>query len=206
MYNQPIYSYNIKDCNLCNFPDINYEYPSDYKKQLTKQDQYKINASMMFNLQKFFGTDRFNSRNLQVNIDLSWIIYVIYKIISTIDKNTMFYDELLKIYSKYNVVLTKYEYKMDNCQKYGDLLSTLEELYDIDFKTEEIIERINNGLSYKSFIKSKEVKLKKVKKELRNISSNMKVQKIGSKYNMFPANQKYKDYTNIDVSYFNEIK
>lgn len=205
-HNQPIYSYNIKDCNLCNFPDINYEYPSDYKKQLTKQDQYKINASMMFNLQKFFGTDRFNSRNLQVNIDLSWIIYVIYKIISTIDKNTMFYDELLKIYSKYNVVLTKYEYKMDNCQKYGDLLSTLEELYDIDFKTEEIIERINNGLSYKSFIKSKEVKLKKVKKELRNISSNMKVQKIGSKYNMFPANQKYKDYTNIDVSYFNEIK
>ena len=32
-----------------------------------------------------------NSRNLKVNIDLSWIIYVIYKIISTIDNNTKFY-------------------------------------------------------------------------------------------------------------------
>lgn len=76
-HNQPIYSYNIKDCSLYNFPNINYEYPSSSKKQLTLQEQYKINADMMHKLQLFFGTDQFNSRNLHVNIDLSWIIYVI---------------------------------------------------------------------------------------------------------------------------------
>ncbi len=54
-HNQPIYSYNVKDCNLCNFPSINYEYPSNSKKKLTIQEQYNINASMMYNLQNFLA-------------------------------------------------------------------------------------------------------------------------------------------------------
>ena len=205
-HNQPIYSYNIKDCSLYNFPNINYEYPSSSKKQLALQEQYNINADMMHKLQRFFGTDQFNSRNLHVNIDLSWIIYVIYKIISTIDNNTKFYDELRKIYVKYNVVLTEYEYEMENCQQYGDLLSQLQELYEFDLKTVEITSRIEQGFTYKAMLKNNETKLNKIVKELKKISNKMEVKKIGSKYTLFPGNQKYKDYTNIDVSFFNQIK
>ena len=205
-HNQPIYSYNIKDCSLYNFPNINYEYPSSSKKQLALQEQYNINADMMHKLQLFFGTDQFNSRNLHVNIDLSWIIYVIYKIISTIDNNTKFYDELRKIYVKYNVVLTEYEYEMENCQQYGDLLSQLQELYEFVLKTVEITSRIEQGLTYKAMLKNNETKLNKIVKELKKISNKMEVKKIGSKYTLFPGNQKYKDYTNIDVSFFNQIK
>lgn len=205
-HNQPIYSYNIKDCSLCNFPNINYEYPSSSNKKLKQHDQHKINADMMYKLQKFFGVDSFNSRNLQVNIDLSWIIYVIYKIIHTIDNNTKFYDELRKIYIKYNIVLTEYEYKMVNCQQYGNLLSKLQELYNLNLKTNEISSRIEQGLTYKSMLKNNETTLKRIKKEINKSANQMKVEKIGSKYNLFPSNQKYKEYTNIDVSFFNQIK
>ena len=205
-HNQPIYSYNIKDCSMCDFPNINYDYPSNSKRELTFEEQYKINASMMYNLQKFFGIDKFNSRNLKVNIDLSWIIYVIYKIISTIDNNTKFYDELRKIYIKYNIVLTEYEYQISNCKLYEKLLDRLQELYDMDFNAYEIINRVECGLAYKSIFKSNERKLKQKLKEIEKISKKVVVKKIGSKYNLFSGNQVYKKYTNIDASFFNQIK
>lgn len=205
-HNQPIYSYNVKDCNLCNFPSINYEYPSNSKKKLTIQEQYNINASMMYNLQKFFGIDQFNSRNLNVNIDLSWMIYVIYKIISTIDNNTKMYEELKRIYSKYNIVLSEYEYNIDNCEQFGELISCLEDLYNFDLKTNEISLRIEQGLAYKSMLKNNEVRLNKLVKNIKRNASSMKLHKNGSKYDLFPSNQKYKEYTNIDISFFNKIK
>ena len=55
-------------------------------------------------------------------------------------------------------------------------------------------------------LKNNETKLNKIVKELKKISNKMEVKKIGSKYTLFPGNQKYKDYTNIDVSFFNQIK
>ena len=205
-HNQPIYSYNIKDCSMCDFPNINYDYPSNSKKELTREEQYKINASMMYNLQKFFGTDKFNSRNLEVNIDLSWIIYVIYKIISTIDKNTRFYEELRKIYIKYNIVLTEYEYEITDCKLYENLLDKLQELYGIDLKNDEIINRVECGLAYKSMLKGNERILKKKLKEKKKKSKKIAVTKKGSKYNLFSGNQTYKKYTNIDVGFFSQIK
>ena len=205
-HNQPIYSYNIKDCSMCNFPKINYEYPSSSKKELTRDEQYKINASMMYNLQKFFGVDKFNSRNLMVNIDLSWMIYVIYKIISTIDKNTKFYEELRKIYIKYNIVLTEYEYEVTNCQLYEELLLELQKLYDIDLKVDEIINRIEHDKTYKTMLKSNETKIKKKLKDIHKISKKIVVKRIKSKYGLFPRNQTYKKYTNIDASFFSQIK
>lgn len=205
-HNQPIYCYNIKDCSLSGFPNINYNYPSNAKNELTTVEQYRINADMMFKLQSFFGKDAFNSRNVQVNIDLSWIIYVIYKIISTIDLNTNFYNEIRNLYIKYNVVLTEYEYKMNNCHEYGNLLSELENLYNFDLDTKHLYSRIEENLSYKSILKSKETQLARIIKDIKKISNKMKVEKISSKYGLFPANQKYKEYTNIDISYFNQIK
>ena len=191
---------------MCNFPKINYEYPSSSKKELTRDEQYKINASMMYNLQKFFGVDKFNSRNLMVNIDLSWMIYVIYKIISTIDKNTKFYEELRKIYIKYNIVLTEYEYEVTNCQLYEELLLELQKLYDIDLKVDEIINRIEHDKTYKTMLKSNETKIKKKLKDIHKISKKIVVKRIKSKYGLFPRNQTYKKYTNIDASFFSQIK
>ncbi|MBR2708498.1 MAG: Abi family protein [Bacilli bacterium] len=205
-HNQPIYSYNVKDCSLFDFPNINYEYPSNSKRQLTNDEQYSINAKMMYNLQKYFGIDQFNSRNLKVNIDLSWMIYVIYKIIFTIDSNTNFYEELRKTFIKYNIVLTEYEYKMENCKKYNDLLKQLEELYSFDLNINEISSRIEQGESYKKLLKNNETRLNTIKKEIKKTSKEMKVKKIKSKYILFPSNQDYKRYTNIDASFFNQIK
>ena len=134
------------------------------------------------------------------------MIYVIYKIISTIDKNTKFYEELRKIYIKYNIVLTEYEYEVTNCQLYEELLLELQKLYDIDLKVDEIINRIEHDKTYKTMLKSNETKIKKKLKDIHKISKKIVVKRIKSKYGLFPRNQTYKKYTNIDASFFSQIK
>ena len=55
-------------------------------------------------------------------------------------------------------------------------------------------------------LKNNEVRLIKLIKDIKKNTNLIKVEKIGSKYDSFPANQKYKEYTNIDISFFNKIK
>ena len=55
-------------------------------------------------------------------------------------------------------------------------------------------------------LKNNEVRLNKLVKNIKRNASSMKLHKNGSKYDLFPSNQKYKEYTNIDISFFNKIK
>ena len=49
-HNQPIFSYNVLDDSLRDFPNINYNYPFRANKILTQQEKHNINASMMYKL------------------------------------------------------------------------------------------------------------------------------------------------------------
>lgn len=191
-HNQPIFSYNVLDDSLRDFPNINYNYPFRANKILTQQEKHNINASMMYKLQLFFGQDQFNSRNMYVNIDLSFIIYIIYKTIITIDNNTSFYEELRNVFIKYNIVLTEYKDAVENAQLINILSSKINKLYDY-------INNTNNSV----------LDLKKLNRMINNIklnSNEIKFKKIPSKYKTFDYYQRYKEYTNIDKNYFEQIK
>ena len=88
-HNQPIYCYNHKDYCLINFPTMSYDIPwVDMKKNSTLPEivqQHKINSVTMYDLEIFFGQDKYNANNSCKDINLSFIIYIIYKII--INKN-----------------------------------------------------------------------------------------------------------------------
>lgn len=191
-HNQPIFSYNVLDDSLRDFPNINYNYPFRANKILTQQEKHNINASMMYKLQLFFGQDQFNSRNMYVNIDLSFIIYIIYKTIITIDNNTSFYEELRNVFIKYNILLTEYKDAVENAQLINILSSKINKLYDY-------INNTNNSV----------LDLKKLNRMINNIklnSNEIKFKKIPSKYKTFDYYQRYKEYTNIDKNYFEQIK
>ena len=201
-HNQPIYCYNADNCNFDYFPNVAYELPTF--ENLVQQ--HKSNAQAMINLETFFGKDDYNKRRTSVNLNLSYMIYVIYKIIKKIDKNTKFYEELIKIFKDYNIVITE---NSDATMKYGDyieLLAIVDELNSLSLNREELINKIENGEAYKQTMISFNKKFKDYKKGIKLVVNRINTEKSRSKYNVFTANKRYGDYTGIDLNFFKILK
>lgn len=157
-HNQPIYCYNHKDYCLMNYPTMSYDMPwVDMKKNPTPPEidqQHKINSVTMHDLETFFGQDKYNANNSCRDINLSFIIYIIYKIISTIDKNTEFYEELIRLYKKYSIILDLNEKQILDAVSVENLMSEIEKINMLELDYKEIINKIDNNKSYKQELKT----------------------------------------------------
>ncbi len=69
--------------------------------------QHELNGKLMEAVANIFGQDNFNKNWKKRNINLSIIIYFIYKIISTIDNNTQFFKNLKNIFEEYHIITHK---------------------------------------------------------------------------------------------------
>ena len=209
-HNQPIYCYNHKDNCLINYPVMNYDIPRiDIKKDPNTPEiiqQQKINSVTMHDLELFFGQDKYNANNSCRNINLSFIIYVIYKIISTIDKNTEFYEEIIKLYKKYNILLDLDEKQICDITSVENLLNEINKINMLEFDYAEFTNRIDSGKAYKQELRSFVRDFEDKKKKINNLSNKIKLKKIKSKYGTFSAEVQYTKYTGIDKKYFEEIK
>lgn len=138
-HNQPIYCYNILNYNINENPKFEYELPVVNPNYIDKKgnrisaekQQTNIMGSLMNSLIEYFGSDNFNSNN-STKLDLSKIIYILYKMLKHIDTNTKFYTELTTIYSKYNIVLSKSTIEIDNPKQVNELKNTINELSNYD--------------------------------------------------------------------------
>lgn len=212
-HNQPIYCYNILEYNMNSTKKFKYELPKtrdnlkDKNGKIVSCEQQQLNlmGSFMNSMQEYFGKDAFNSNN-STKLDLSKIIYVLYKMLKNIDSNTNFYTELTSIYSKYNIILSESVVNVINPRQIDDLKLAISKLTQYDFNSEEIIEKIESGKSYKREIKSKNVELKRIKKQITDLSKNINVEIVKSKYKHFPARKKYTDFTGINYNFFKNIK
>ena len=209
-HNQPIYCYNHKDYCLINFPAMSYDTPwVDVKKypNISEIDQqHKINSVTMHDLEIFFGQDKYNANNSRQNINLSFIIYIIYKIISCIDKNTKFYEELTGLYKKYNIILDLNEKQISNSKNVENLLKEIEKLNMLELDYKEIIDNIENNKSYKQKLRTFINNFNSTKRNINSLSNKIKIKEIKSKYNPFSAVIKYTNYTGIDKKYFENIR
>lgn len=212
-HNQPIYCYNIKNYNIKANPSLEYELPTTRKGYKNKkgqilshaQQQLNLNGSMMQSLSKYFGPDSFNANN-STKLDLSKIIYILDKILKQIDPNTKFYEELQSIFIKYNIVLTKTSYTINDVKDYLELTKQINKLNDFDMEIKDILDRIGKKRSYIRKLKSKEIELRKLVKEINQATKNIKINETKSKYKVFPAIKKYSEFTGIDMAFFHDIK
>ncbi len=212
-HNQPIYCYNVLNYNINGNPKFEYELPMANPEYIDKKgnkvsiekQQINIMGSLMNSLKEYFGSDNFNSNN-STKLDLSKIIYILYKILQHIDKNTNFYSELIEIYSKYNIVLSKSIIEVENPKQIDELKNIISELFTFDMETSSFIEKIESGKAYKMKLKAKEKQLKEIIKQINSISKNINVNEIKSKYKHFPARKRYTEFTGINASFFTNIK
>lgn len=198
-HNQPLYLFNVKDSTTKNSGDVNYDYPR-------AKNQETMNSDTMSVFAKFFGSDRYNSRTQNIKIDLSWIIYVIYKIISTLDQNNNLYDEIKNVFKKYSIVSIEDNKVYNDVEILKDLLEKIDNFLEYNFNSNEIVNIIENGKPYKSLIKHKEVELKRMQHNIKNSRKKVNDSPEKNKYNIFQFINKYTEYTGIDKSYFDKLK
>lgn len=212
-HNQPIYCYNVSEYSINGSPKFKYELPKanpeykdkDGKKVSIEKQQTNIMGSLMNSLKEFYGSDNINSKN-STKLDLSKIIYILYKMLNHVDKNTKFYSELIEIYSKYNLVLSKPTIEVENSKQINELKCVILELSTYDMEVSNFIEKIEAKKSYKKDLKAKEKELKQLIKKVNSISKNINVNEIRSKYKHFPMGKRYTEFTGINVSFFNNLK
>ena len=75
----------------------------------------------------------------------AFIIYIIYKIISTIDKNTEFYEELIRLYKKYSIILDLKEKQISDAVSVENLMSEIEKINMLELDYKEIINKIDKN-------------------------------------------------------------
>ena len=197
-HNQPLYLFNVKDSKT-SFKSINYEYPK-------VKDQKSMNSDTMSIFAKFFGSDRYNSRTQNVKIDLSWIIYAIYKIIITMDSNSTIYTEIINIFNKYSIIDIKDEKIIDDFDSLEKLLESIDEFLKYEYNTEQIIKDIEKTSRFKKSIKHEGIIIENLKKDIKKYRKKVCIKKVSPKYNIFQFSNKYFEYTGIDKNYFNKLK
>lgn len=209
-HNQPIYSYNHKDLSLMNYPTLSYDMPVvDTKKSPSIREidqQHKINSITMYDLEIFFGQDKYNANNSCRDINLSFIIYIIYKVIFTIDKNTEFYEELVTLFKKYNIILDLNEKQISDVASVEKLIYEIEEINKIELDYKDIINKIENNKPYKQELKSFMSNINEKKRKINSVVNKIKIKEVKSKYKRFPGQRRYTNYTGIDKKYFEDIK
>ena len=209
-HNQPIYCYNHKNYSLINYPTMSYDIPwvsIKNNSNLTEiVQQHKINSVTMYDLEIFFGQDKYNANNSCRDINLSFMIYIIYKIISYIDKNTKFYEELIALYKKYSIILDLNELQVSDSTSVENLLNEIEKLNMLELDYNEIINSIDNHNAYKQTLRTFIRDFKATKRKINILANKIKIKKIKSKYKPFPVAIRYTNYTGIDKKYFEDIK
>lgn len=185
-HNQPIYLYNIKN----QFPNLTYIKPilqrktfvnNKYRRKITHiQQQQYINSNLTSKLETIFKTDSFNARRKGINIDLSWIVYSINRIICVLLPNNKMAYEIRQIFKKYNLFLKYQENEFADFDSIHVLLSKITN--DI-----ELVDKNTNVNAYNETIDD-------IKKQSSKILKNT----LTSSFAPFLFEKTYTHYTNID--------
>lgn len=202
-HNQPIFSYNIKDDSLNNFPVFKYAKPYvkrsyiniTMKSNKIKKDkailkgQYKENNRMKLTCKKLFNEDYFNKNSAYSNMNLSYIIYFVYKINERLNSNCTMKEELLDIFYKYNIIDHVNQYIVDDAIKYKGL--------------DKAIANLNANIKYKDIINKKNfIKLKQdiilLKKQSKKVKRLLKERKYAKPFKFDLA---YKSFTGITMKF-----
>lgn len=201
-HNQPIYNFNVREYYSTKSDKIHYILP----KAKNQKEQYKLTTNYMSYLSDFFGSDKYNSFSGNGNINLSWVIYIIYKIISHLDNNTNLYNELVYVYKKYNIILRPGKVSTNKFDLYEIVLEKISYYSDFDFKINNIKADYNNDERIKMKLISLNKQINDMKKDFKNLIEANNKDNECLKYTHFLFDKKYTKYTGIDKKYFDKLK
>lgn len=200
-HNQPIYNFNVKEYYSTKSNSVHYILP----KAKNQNEQYVLTTNYMSYLANFFGSDRYNSFTGNTNIDLSWVIYIIYKIISHLDKNTNMYNELVYTFKKFNIILRPDLVSTNKLEMYELMLKKIDEFVNYDFNIENIINKQTNNHKIKKDLNLLDKEIKNIQNDMKKIMKENIRNNDCLKYTHFLFDKQYTNYTGIDKRFFDKI-
>lgn len=177
-----------------------------YKDIARVNQQYRLNGNLMRDLVVFFGLDNYNKRNQEINLDLSFIIYIISKILNQIDKNNNFYDEITSIYSKYSIILIDNKIELNSIELLEKHLDCIDNLTMEKFDIEELIKKIDNGEAYVKKLKHAINEYESAINQIRTSRKKINIVNVDSKYKPFKEYKRYMEFTGINKQFFSILK
>lgn len=177
-----------------------------YKDIARVNQQYRLNGNLMRDLVVFFGLDNYNKRNQEINLDLSFIIYIISKILNQIDKNNNFYDEITSIYSKYSIILIDNKIELNSIELLEKHLDCIDNLTMEKFDIEELIKKIDNGEAYVRKLKHAINEYESAINQIRTSRKKINIVNVDSKYKPFKEYKRYMEFTGINKQFFSILK
>lgn len=211
-HNNPIYCYNVDGTSLQNYPLIHYTNPliKDFKKLSPQQVVVEKNnrkRDILKSMRLYFGVDSYNTQSeSSMNINLSYIIYVVFQMNKKIDPKTHFSLNLRKLYTKYGI------YSCSDTGYTEDYSSFVKAYQNIELASKEL-----NSINPLLKIKGNDIdilrqNIRDTKKKIESIRSALltEIQHISIKgddplYTTFKFQRRYFNYTGIDMNYLTNI-
>ena len=208
-HNQPIYNYNVSNTSLSTYPLLEHVAPPvKFESKRSKEEQrQRQNGKLMGFVKRFFGEDAFSSHSVDVNIDLSFIIYTIGKIVCHI-RSTNEFDygkDIREVYMKYHVLIGFQPFHRPSPESLRNLSSDLTHLDSVDDCVRDLILRLEAGRPYKRSLKSLTKSINDCKKRLAEDLNSVRTESMRSNYPLFPQGRVYKLFTNIDATFLDSL-
>jgi hypothetical protein len=217
-HNQPIFTYNIRDDSLCNYPIFTYSQPQINKKNYEKvMDTYHIdkdsailkcqqskNNHMKTTCELLFGKDNFNMDKNPSNMNLSYLIYFIYKINLVLDADCTMKQELMDIFYNYNIVDHTDRYYVAKIDVVSALLKKVSDI-EFDRGYNSFVNDIRNHNNLKK-IQNDITTFKTSINELKSLASSIKKEIIIRRFDMpFSFDNAYQKYTGINAKFLKNL-
>lgn len=211
-HNNPIYLYNIHGNSLSLHPIIQYNRPA--VNNIGNKDKSKISAELskkksqiLSDLSRFFGEDSYNKRvPSDFNIDLSYIIYILYKFTKIIDPDTHYAENIKKIYTEFGIFKLVNYGQTFNHDIYQDNINLLKTTYKLLNDIQNITYKsVENKKDFKLLIKSFKESVVESKNNISNIIKNSNVLPMKIRFDDFSFTDKYSKYTGISQDFISSI-
>ncbi len=217
-HNQPIFTYNIKDDSLCNFPTFTYSQPQVSKKNveftmskysISKTEAYikcqqNKNNHMKTTCSVLFGKDSFNLDKNPSNMNLSYIIYFLYKINKNIEPKCTMKEELLDVFYRYNIIEHIDRYHITDIGSYKTLVKKIENLnLNLDYTT--MVTNVRKSINLRN-IQSSITATKNDIKAVKSDTSSIDIELVERLYDdIFKFDSAYQKFTGINPNFLKKL-
>ena len=207
-HNNPIFQYNIWGNSLKKHPRMSYIKPkiknvTQYSHSQIRARQNNRKQQILSDIGRFWGQNQYTMQSVTTfNINLSYILVLLYKFTYSVDSTTNYIDNIKRIFTKYKVInlgswgtcydIDKYN---QNQEKLKDISKLLNQLKSTPYRS------LSSKQEFKAVIAHFKSEISTIKREVSDVMSTNIVVPDDTKDCPFPFLSEYTRYTGIDVNF-----
>lgn len=211
-HNNPVFQYNVGGNCLSKFPKVKFVKPKVKNAHKLTSRQFATQKNnrkqqIQSDLKRFWNSDVYNTKSVsKLNIDLSYILYLVYRITKHINPSTDYVNNVHRLFTKYGMfqmgswgTTLNYERHTENIDILKEINKSLLSLNGI--KTRHLTDKKD----FKKIISDMKIIINENRLKIKTVLSTEKTVPDKIKLDPFPYISTYTKYTGIDISFLNDV-